>query len=389
MFVLAGYDEPSAAIQDAQNRPNGMKNLLTRIARTSTDHARRCWKEIGSVEIVLSPNGPQIDAAVKDAYNEYSFAQRSEGFKRFISFLLLVSARARSKDLPQVLFIQDEPDLGLHPTGVKSLLQELIRLSDENYVLTSTHSIFLIDKERVDRHLIITKERETTVVSTVDRSRIIDEEVLFNALGYSLFELVRPENIVFEGWRDKKLFLTYCASKRPFAKSLAKKVGSEIGLVHAMGVKDIPKVLSYFDAIHRECRVVTDSDRVAVEKKLAIAQERPDLQWHTYADLMGTEGSYTAEDFIKSKFLASCLQMVLAEAGYAAATSHGLFETPGRSAVPSADLHVAGFVDNVESRKEILNTWKSKIFDNLPVAEIDETYDQVVAGIAELLGAEP
>lgn len=389
MFILSGEVDPAAAIERAQQKINGLKNLLTRVARLTTAHVQQRWKEIDGVEIVLTPNGAQIDAAVKDQYNEYAFERRSDGFKRFISFLILVSARSAANDFSKVLFIQDEPDLGLHPSGVKSLLQELIHLSIENIVLISTHSIFMVDKERIDRHVIVKKERETTVLADVDRSRLLDEEVLFNALGYSLFEIVKKKNILFEGWRDKKLFQIAIKKRGKPETFLRNKMKSEIGMTHAMGVKDIAKAVTYFDVIERDVYVVTDSDAVAIEKQQSFLQERNNVPWKRYDQLTGEARVLTAEDFIKPVRLAAALQTAISNGGYALVAHPDLFvDAENVGVVKSVQQFLEISQVPRDSIKELVNTWKSEIFDSLEIASIADAYSSVVESVARDFGYE-
>src|SRR5262245_35803184 len=98
MFELAGYENSeavSAAIADAQKLPsNGIRNLFKRVAATATNHMRRVWKDYKNIKIQLQPNGEYIDASIQDKFNAYDFSRRSDGFKRFVTFLLLVSASA-------------------------------------------------------------------------------------------------------------------------------------------------------------------------------------------------------------------------------------------------------------------------------------------------------
>ena len=34
----------------------------------------------------------------------------------------------------------------------------------------------------------------------------LDEDVLYKALGFSVLDILKPHNIIFEGWRDKRIF---------------------------------------------------------------------------------------------------------------------------------------------------------------------------------------
>ncbi len=206
MFELADYIDIKSAIIEEQKRPNGLRNLLKRVADRTTKHIRNVWKEYKDIKILLSENGSNIDAGIEDKFNIYNFARRSDGFKRFITFLLMISARERTKQLKNTLLLIDEPDIGLHPSGAKYLRDELIKISETNFVVYSTHSIYMIDRENTERHLIVKKESEVTSIADVNQSNIKDEEVIYNALGSSIFENLEKKNIVFEGWRDKRLF---------------------------------------------------------------------------------------------------------------------------------------------------------------------------------------
>jgi len=46
----------------------------------------------------------------------------------------------------------------------------------------------MIDRENIGRHLIVKKELEKTSARAADFANIVDEEVLYNALGYSVFD---------------------------------------------------------------------------------------------------------------------------------------------------------------------------------------------------------
>jgi hypothetical protein len=229
MFSLAGYEDPKTAFETARQRSSqGVRNLLEKIALKATQHIKEVWSDCGNISISLRENGTNIDASIRDELNHYSLDTRSDGFKRFVTFLLLISARERADEFSNCLYLQDEPDLGLHPSGVRYLRDELIRISGLNYVVVSTHSIFMIDKERIDRHAIVEKTHEQTNLVDITSSNILDEEVIFNALGHSVFEQLKAENIVFEGWRDKRLFLTFIEGAGPPTRSMLEFVTREV-----------------------------------------------------------------------------------------------------------------------------------------------------------------
>ena len=85
---------------------------------------------------------------------------------------------------------------------------ELISLAEQgNYVFFATHSIFMIDRENLQRHVIVEKVDEHSILKGVDRDNITQESVIYEALGTRLDEFsIRMQNIMFEGSLDRKLF---------------------------------------------------------------------------------------------------------------------------------------------------------------------------------------
>jgi predicted ATP-dependent endonuclease of OLD family len=191
MFFLAGIQDISKTISEYQQKTFGLRNLLERVSRLSSDHLHKVWQEYKDLQITLTINGDSIETAIRDQYKLYDLSRRSDGFKRFVSFILLISTRAKSQDLTNTLLLYDEPEISLHPSGCRHLRDELIRISDNNYVIFSTHSIFMIDQNITNRHYIVIKDSETTSIKEVNESNITDEEVLYNALNYSIFQYHR------------------------------------------------------------------------------------------------------------------------------------------------------------------------------------------------------
>lgn len=66
MFLLAGIADVRQAVTDAAARRNGMRNLLDKIAKTTTKHLHQVWHESKGLQIDLVQNGTHVNAAVKD-----------------------------------------------------------------------------------------------------------------------------------------------------------------------------------------------------------------------------------------------------------------------------------------------------------------------------------
>jgi len=304
MFLLSGHEDINEIITAESSRPNGMRNLLRRVSEITTQHLHNVWPEYGQLRIELNENGSKIEAFIVDEFNVYSLERRSDGFKRFLTFLLMISVKAKSKELKDSLLIVDEPDIALHPSGANYLRKELMEISKSNLVVIATHSIFMIDKERVDRNMIVKKENERTSIISDYSASMLDEEVIFKALGYSLYDILKQRNVVFEGWSDKHVFSQWRKSK-----DKSRKFGDwkEIGLIHAIGVKDVARVANDLENLDRSYIVLSDSDKPALEFQKKFEGKG---KWITYKDL-GFQKERTIEDFLNREFVIICIQNVL------------------------------------------------------------------------------
>jgi len=378
-FHLAGIDNVASAIETAKKRSNGMRNLLDRVAKKATLHIREVWPEYKGIALDLRENGDNLETSVSDVHNLYDFARRSDGFKRFISFLLMVSAPTKTKTLTNVLILTDDPDAGMHPSGARHVRDELIRISESNYVVYSTHSIFMIDRERVGRHVIVTKKNEVTGIQDADESSLHDEEVLFNALGFSFADVLKKKNIVFEGWRDKELFRV-ALSRVPAEHNNLKCDFADWGLCHVEGVKDVRRVTPLLELAHRECIIVSDGDAPARERQAAHMREKLHGSWQRYDQLSGSDRWVTAEDFFKPEILldavASSTSITPALNG---AQKYSI--TDGIPFLKTLDAWLSSNGLGSDGKKEFVETVKTHLFGKLKPGHIVPEYYVVMQAL--------
>ncbi len=373
MFHLHGIEDIKASIEGSQKTDKGFRNLLNRIAKQSTSHLHSVWKEYKKVQFELLPNGENIDAGIKDEYNSFEFAQRSDGFKRFVSFLLMVSTKVKSDLLNNAVLLIDEPDSGLHPSGARFLRDELIKISKNNYVVYSSHSIFMIDRKNISRHLIVEKNKEITNIKTADESNIIKEEVIYNALGFSFFETLKEKNILFEGWRDEILF-EKATQKIPSKYLDLKNNLKEIGTCYGYGVKSMAQITPLLKLANREAFIVSDNDKPAKDKKKEYEKNNGYGYWFTYEDIDSELKAITGEDFIKISIIIDILSKIKDEKGFDIEISESDFTDPkGRLYIIDKWLIDNGIAEK-EDRKEIINNIKDEIFSDLKYTHIEEYY---------------
>jgi len=172
------------------------------------DYDQRIKISLEQERILVQFYDPKCDSA-----SYYEMQERSQGCQTFISFLLTVGAEAKHGVIRDTVLLLDEPETHLHPSGVRFMLQELIKAANNgNKVVFATHSIFMIDRDCYNRHVIVTKKKERTIVRPSLRDRIglfMQEEVLYTTLDIDLnkdFDSTNLYNFVFEGDGDARLF---------------------------------------------------------------------------------------------------------------------------------------------------------------------------------------
>lgn len=378
MFNLAGFDDVTKSLKDAELKVNGIRNIFRKVTENTTTHMKKVWPEWNKLKVTIIQNGEFIEAGIEDEFNFYSLERRSDGFKRFFTFLLMISVQNKTEEIFGNIIVIDEPDIGLHPSGVQYLNEELKKIGKNNLVIISTHSIFMIDKEIVDRHLIVEKSKEITEIKRVELSNINDEEVIYKALGFSLFELLKTKNIIFEGWRDKNIFNTYIKSnvnKLPFDKNSV----NNIGLLHAIGTKDIARIANLCENFNREYVIITDSDKPAKEKQKVFEGKG---KWFCYNDIASIE-AITTEDFIPTKLIEKATKECFALRNI----SHQIDFSD------KANLNIIDYIKNelnkINEKKEenniLINEIKEYICENIKANDIHDNYLMVCETIIKEL----
>ena len=367
-FALADVADISEEIDAAKGRTNGVRNLLDRVGKRTTRCIREVWPEYKGISLDLRQNGSDLETSINDVHNLFDFSRRSDGFKRFIAFLLMISAPNKTRALKNVLILNDDPDAGMHPSGARHVRDELIRISASNYVVYATHSIFMIDRDQIGRHVIVQKKDEITTIEDANESSIVDEEVLYNALGFSFAEMLRDQNLVFEGWRDKNLFRV-ALSRVPAEYAEIKDAFKRVGICHVHGVKDVKRVAPVFELAGKGCIIISDSDRAAQEHQAEHRKHKGYGEWFRYDQILAKSRPETEEDFVKSEIIENAVSVVAATRPQLATAS--AFTVPGKGGVIgglSSWLTKAG-IEQGEKQKFIDST-KDAIFGELKPSHI-------------------
>ena len=384
IFLASKIRDIPKAFADAQRRGgNRVTNLLKKVAINITKHFHNVWKGYEKIYFELRRDGDQIEIIIVENENGYKVSQRSDGFKRFISFLLMISVNVENSLLKNTLLLIDEPDLGLHPSGAEDLRDELIKISEKNYVVYSTHSPFMIDAEK-NYHVNVKKKNGETYIDNSQDSSFTDEEAIFNILGYSIFKILRKKNIIFEGRRDVQLFRK-AISRIPDTHEQLKGVFKEIGACSANGVTNIRNITPILELAQRKYFIVSDSDDAAKGMQKSYKRNYGDELWKIYDEILPGTKAITGEDFIKLEVIEKVLNKLMLKYPQLANTNPQFDDTGNILSKINDWLDSNGLAKGSEEAKDVIEQIKSDVFDNLEPSHIKDEYYDFLVGLAKII----
>ena len=389
LFELSGIKDIKKEydLKKSTGRTNSFENLLEKISQKSNEFLKTKWKSMSEdTQLIITESGDNIRISIKDSKNKYDMLDRSDGFKRLLTFLILISIDNSTNTLKNSLILIDCPEAEIDIPGQKYLRNELIEIGKANYVFYSTHSPYMIDNNNIYRHYVVTKSKEITHIKIGEEADYNDSSILFNALGTSLFEDVSNLNIAFEGWTDKQLYYAGLKLLKPAIKSKLEKIGiCQIG-----GLRNAKAFAATWQLICKvkKCIILSDSDSTAEATKRDFLKEHldEDVQWFSYIDLIESDRKIkTAEDFINSdKIKKICDEYIEDKTGVIPISLDSLKNT-NISNMHIIDEWMKQFGYDSETLKSEKKKIKSKIFEKLTKNDIIDDYKQLLSKLSELI----
>lgn len=307
LFILCNREDIKSEFEAAIKQDGDYGNLLDQVSKKATSTFRKIWTDFKDTSIQLYPNGSEISIKVVDKAR-YNFEDRSDGFKKFISILLMISTRSRSNKIGERdIILIDEPDQSLYPTSARLLRDELLKISETSKVIYSTHSQYMIDSTCIDRHLVVEKKDDITNAKREENTASFsNDELLRNAIGSSIFECLKEKNIIFEGWLDRELFTKYCKFH-----SKTKDFNS-IGTIYLWGISWVETLVQLLILANKKFIIVADSDEISTSRRKEFNKNYQEYSgsWLSYSDVC--ENISTMEDFIAPEYITNHLKTLSA-----------------------------------------------------------------------------
>lgn len=308
IFYLAGYGEE--IIKDTVDRilkyVDYREELEEELGEKISDHVNRLWpKQKIDLTIRFEEGNAYVFVRDKGCKSKYVMDQRSEGFRQLISILLTLSIESRNNTLENKIILIDEPEVHLHPSSIVCLKEELIKISENNIILAASHSPFMVDKKSLERNIIVNKIEEDTVIEEVDPKCPIQEEVIYQALGTSIFEIIEPNLLIFEGRTDKDAFDAFTKKFEDILKPI------KIRTMAATGTKNMHQYSNFFKGKYVNGFFLVDSDSAGKGVKTTIATIEPGLEDNVFLIndfITSTKKEQVLEDLFPEEIIILALQ---------------------------------------------------------------------------------
>lgn len=309
IFLLAGYEKEGAIQTVIETVANGTQRskLRSKLEDELNKYIKEVWEHDIDVVVDITETG-QFTLSIKDTGEENKHDRlpidgRSEGARHFLSLILSLSIESKHSQRKNQLILIDEPEAHLHPSGIRDLSKELLRIGNNNYLFVSTHSPFLVDKKKKERHIIIKKNGSalTEKIHIDTHTDIIDDEVLREAFGLEVYkDLLNPHSILVEGASDKVLI----------QKALVLKDKKQVGITNGHG-SNVDTLASKLNDVDISILVVVDDDasgKAYKNKIIRIGGSYSTSNVLTIRDLVGgivAEGTIEdtlGKNYVESKF---------------------------------------------------------------------------------------
>lgn len=292
------------------------RGILLRSAATQLTQSFRKWWLQGNYVFDFEADGNHFRINVSDTLRPepIELEARSRGLQWFFSFFLVFLVETKEGHSNTVLLL-DEPGLSLHPIAQYDLAKFFKKLSEDNQLIYTSHSPFLVDMDNLANVKAVYVDSETgrTKVSSNLRSNDTDAEKsiypVHAALGLTVSDtlLLGCLPVLVEGVSDQ-IYLSLI--KRYLIGKGKLQYSKEIVFIPTGGVKGMGPVSKLVSSRDDKLPfVLLDSDKTgkAYFKQLSDGRYRDEKNKLIEVAQFLKEGEYEIEDLIPAK---SIIQLI-------------------------------------------------------------------------------
>ena len=302
----ASPEEIRKAEKDKEQR-----SILLQSAGTYLTKEFKNWWKQGEYRFRLEADGDYFRIWVSDEKRpeEVPLELRSTGLQWFLSFYLIFLMESQKENKNAILLL-DEAGLTLHPLAQRDLVAFFENLSQNNQIINTTHSPFIIDSANIDLcRVVYVDSNGHTVVSSDLRQGAdkLNEKSIYAVhaamgLGVSDVLLQGCQTVIVEGASDQYYFN---AIKIFLIKEKLFTPLQEIVFMPSGGVRGIAGIVSMVSSKAGDLPyVIIDSDKSGEDAKKKLTQSLYKGNEKKIIDIKGFSNKENAEveDIIPFKF---------------------------------------------------------------------------------------
>jgi predicted ATP-dependent endonuclease of OLD family len=292
------------------------RGILLRSAATQLTQSFRKWWLQGNYLFDFEADGNHFRINVSDTLRPepIELEGRSRGLQWFFSFFLVFLVETKEGHSNTILLL-DEPGLSLHPIAQYDLAKFFKKLSEENQLIYTSHSPFLVDMDNLAnvKAVYIDSETGRTKVSSNLRYNETDAEKsiypIHAALGLTVSDtlLLGCLPVLVEGVSDQvylSLIKRYLVGKGKLQYS------KEIVFIPTGGVRGMGPVSKLVSSREDKLPVVLlDSDKAGKDYQKQLLNGRYKFEKQKVLDVAQfiSEGEYEIEDLLPASSLISLI----------------------------------------------------------------------------------
>lgn len=194
-------------------------------------------------------------------------------------------------------------------------------------------------------------------------------------MGFSVFEIIKEKNLIFEGWNDKHLFNIALGN----SSTELKNKFSDVGVCHAHGVGTIKNITPMIELAKRECLIISDSDKPAKEQQRVYRRDKGFGKWLTYQNIDSAIEAVTGEDFVMNRFITEHINLILRGTNMPEFDQGALPDTKNKLNTIQRWLTSNGMTQ--EQATDTVVQIKHSIFELLEASDIEDSYQLLLQGI--------
>lgn len=292
------------------------RGILLRSAATQLTLSFKKWWLQGDYIFAFEADGNHFRINVSDQLRPepIELEARSRGLQWFFSFFLVFLVETKEGHANTILLL-DEPGLSLHPIAQYDLAKFFKKLSEDNQLVYTSHSPFLIDMDNLANVKAVYVDSETGRTKISSNLRDNNKDAVKSiypihaALGLTVSDtlLLGCLPILVEGVSDQ-IYLSLL--KRYLVGSGELKYSKEIVFIPTGGVKGMGPVSKLVSARDDELPFVfLDSDKAGkdYQKSLLKGRYKHDTKKVLEVAQFIADGEYEIEDLIPSSAIISII----------------------------------------------------------------------------------